>query len=234
MTTPYYELPLLSLDTETTGVDPWTCAVVTCNMTYDTPGKEPYICDWLINPGVGIPEEASAVHGITDEIAQKYGMTPEIGLASIAEHLNLWGERGLPIVVYNASYDLTLLRAEFDRYDIVCTNKFDCVIDPLILDKQLDKYRKGKRQLAITAEHYGIKLNNAHSADADSMASVQIARAIGRKFKINGPLQEVHERQIEFKKEQAESLQKYFRKSKNDDTIVINGEWPYQVTKEGS
>lgn len=234
MTTPYYELPLLSLDTETTGVDPWTCSVVTCNMTYDTPGQEPYVCDWLINPGVGIPEGASDVHGITDEIAQAHGMPPEIGLASIAHHLNLWSDRGLPIVVYNASYDLTLLNAEFARYGIECRNKFDRIIDPLVLDKQLDKFRKGKRQLTVTAAHYGIQLNNAHSADADSMASVGVARAIGRKYKINGPVEEVHARQIEFKREQSESLQKYFRKSKNDETIVINGEWPYQVTREGS
>lgn len=234
MTLPFYELPLLSLDTETTGVDPWTCSIVTCNMTYDTPGQEPYICDWLINPGVGIPEGAAAVHGITDEIAQAHGMPAEIGLASIAEHLNLWSDRGLPVVVYNAAYDLTLLRTEFDRYDIECRNKFDRVIDPLVLDKQLDKFRKGKRQLTVTAAHYGIKLNNAHSADADSMASVGVARAIGRKYKINGPVEEVHARQIEFKREQSESLQAYFRKSKNDDSIIINGEWPYQVTREGS
>jgi len=234
MTTPFYELPLLSLDTETTGVDPWTCSVVTCNMTYDIPGQEPYICDWLINPGVGIPEGASAVHGVTDEIAQKHGMPAEIGLASIAEHLNLWSDRGLPIVVYNASYDLTLLRSEFNRYGITCRNKFDLVIDPLVLDKQLDKFRKGKRQLTVTAAHYGITLDNAHSADADSKASVAVARAIGKKYKINSPVSEVHAKQIEFKKEQSISLQAYFRKSKNDDTIIINGEWPYQVTREGS
>lgn len=234
MTIPFYELPLLSLDTETTGVDPWTCSVVTCNMTYDTPGQEPYICDWLINPGVGIPEGAAAVHGITDEIAQTHGMPAEIGLASIAEHLNLWSDRGLPIVVYNASYDLTLLRCEFDRYGIDCRNDFSLVIDPLVLDKQLDKFRKGKRQLTVTAAHYGITLDNAHSADADSKASVAVARAIGKKYKINSPVSEVHAKQIEFKKEQSVSLQAYFRKSKNDDTIIINGEWPYQVTREGS
>ena len=232
---PFYELPLLSLDTETTGIDAWTCSVVTCNMTYDYPDGTPeYVCDWLINPGIGIPEGASDVHGITDEIVQAHGMPAEIGLQSIAEHLNLWSDRGLPIVVYNASYDLTFLRSEFARYGIDCRNRFDLVIDPLVLDKQLDKFRKGKRQLAVTAAHYGITLNNAHSADADSKASVAIARAIGRKYKINGPVEEVHARQIEFKREQSESLQAYFRKSKNDDSIIINGEWPYQVTREGS
>lgn len=237
MTTPFYELPLLSLDTETTGVDPWTCSIVTCNMTYSyTDGTPDYVCDWLINPGVGIPDGAAEVHGITTEIAQTYGMPPEVGLASIAEHLSLWSDRGLPIVVYNASYDLTLLRAEFDRYGISCRNGFNLVIDPLVLDKQLDKFVKGKgqRKLTPTAARYGIVLENAHSADADSKASVELARALGRKFKINSPVEQVHARQIEFKREQAESLQAFFRKSEKDDSIVINGEWPYQVTREGS
>lgn len=236
MTTPFYELPLLSLDTETTGVDPWTCSVVTCNMTYDTPGQEPYVCDWLINPGVGIPEGASDVHGVTDEIAQKYGMPAEIGLASIAEHLNLWSDRGLPIVVYNASYDLTLLRTEFDRYGINCRNRFDRVIDPFVLDKQINKFVKGKgqRQLTPTAARYGIVLDNAHSADADSKATVMLARAIGKKYKIDDPVEDIHAKQVEFKREQALDLQKYFRKSKNDDSIIINTEWPYQTTNVGS
>lgn len=234
MTLPYYELPLLSLDTETTGVDPWVSSVVTCNMTYDYLDKEPYVCDWLINPGVEIPQGASDVHGITNEIAQEKGMPPEIGLASIAEHLNLWHMQGYPIVVYNAAFDLTLLRAEFDRYDIKCINPFDKVIDPLVLDKQLDKYRKGKRQLTVTASHYGITLENAHSADADSLASVKIARALGRKYRINAPIEEVHAKQIDFRREQSESLQEYFRKKENDDSIVINGEWPYQTTRVGS
>jgi DNA polymerase-3 subunit epsilon len=233
MTQPYYEGPLLSLDTETTGTDPFTCSIVTCNMTYDIPGEEPKIYDWLINPGVGIPEGASAVHGVTDEIAQQHGMDPIIGLTNIAEHLIAWSKYDLPIVVYNAPYDLTLLLAEFTRYSIEFDCDFNRVIDPLVLDKALDKYRKGKRQLALVAEHYGVVLNNAHSADADSMASVQIARAIGKKYKLNMPVEEIHEKQKEFKKEQSESLQAYFRKSKNDPSIIINSDWPVQLTREG-
>lgn len=235
MTVPFYELPLLSLDTETTGVNPWECRIVTCNMTYDyVDGTPPYICDWLINPEVDIPEGASDVHGITNEIAQRDGMPIKVGLESIAHHLNIWGERGLPIVVYNAAFDLTLLRNEFERNNIECTNRFDLVIDPYVLDKALDKYRKGKRTLEIVGKHYGITLENAHTADADSMASVRIAREIGKQYKINVDPKEVHEKQIEFKKEQSESLQDYFRKKDNNPELIINSEWPYQTSSIGN
>lgn len=235
--TPYYELPLLSLDTETTGIDVFNDRVVTCNITYDYPdGRPEYICDWLINPGVNIPEGASEVHGVTNEIAQQNGMPPELGLQSIADHLNIWDSYELPIVIYNAPYDITLLRSEFDRYGINCTSKFDRVIDPLVLDKALDKYRKGKRQLTVTAAHYGIVLENAHSADADSYASVKIARAIGKKFKIDSPVLEVHEKQKQLKAEQSADFQNYLRTIKNppEPDAVINGEWPYIVTRDES
>lgn len=234
MTKPYYEGPLLSLDTETTGVNPFEARIVTCNMTYHLLEEEPKIYDWLINPGVDIPEGATEVHGITNEIAQQHGMPPEVGLKNIAEHLTAWADYGFPVVVYNAAFDLTLLLNEFRRFGINYDRGFNTVIDPFVLDKALDKYRKGKRQLTLVAAHYGIKLANAHTADADSMASVLVARAIGKKYKLNMPVEEIHEKQKEFKKEQSESLQEYFRKSKNDPTIVINSDWPVQLTDTGS
>lgn len=232
-TTPYYKLPLLSLDTETTGVDSFNDRVVTCNITYDygVEGSTPKIYDWIANPGVPIPEGASDVHGITDEIAQRDGADPHFALSNIAEHLNAWGDLKLPIVVYNAPFDITLLIAEFERYGIECTNPFDRVIDPLVLDKGLDPYRKGSRKLTDTALHYGIILENAHSADADSMASVLIARAIGEKFEIDSPIAEVHETQKMWKARQAASFEKYLRKSK-DPEAVINREWPYMTKKD--
>lgn len=228
MTIPYYHQALMSLDTETTGVNPFHCAVVTCNITYDYPdGRDQYICDWLINPGIPIPQGASEVHGITTEYAEAYGMPPEVGLTSIAEHLMRWEEQNLPLVVFNASYDITLLIEEFKRNNIYCNCKFDNVIDPLVLDKQLDKYRKGKRKLVDMSKHYGVTLNNAHSADADSSASVQIARILGQTFKIDSPLEEVFQKQKEFKYEQAESLEKYFRKE--NPKAVVSREWPYMT-----
>ena len=39
-------------------------------------GREPETLTWLVNPGIDIPAEASAIHGITTERAQAEGMDP--------------------------------------------------------------------------------------------------------------------------------------------------------------
>lgn len=235
MTTPYYDLPLLSLDTETTGVDAFNDRMVTCNMTYDyANGITPhYIANWLVDPGVEIPTGASDVHGITTEIAKRDGGDPYLALLNIAQHLKSWDELGFPVVIYNASFDTTLLNAEFDRHGIPRPTTWSRVIDPLVLDKGVDPFRKGSRKLIDTARHYGINLSEeqAHSADFDAMASLGIAREIGRKYDIDSPIEEVHAQQVIWKAKQAESFQRYLRNKENDQTIVIDGSWPYQTTQ---
>lgn len=226
----WYDGPLLSLDTETTGVDVFEDRIVTCNITYDVPGQEPYIANWMINPGVEIAEGASAVHGITNEVAQRDGGDPYTVLSNIAEHLKNWDNLGHPIVVYNAAFDCSLLVVEFDRYGIAQPTGFTRVIDPYVLDKALS-FRKGSRKLIDTARHYGIELSeeDAHSADFDAMASLKVARILGRKFEIDAPVEEVHAMQIKAKIKQSNSLQSYLRKKENDNTIVINTQWPIQT-----
>lgn len=236
----WYEGPLLSLDTETTGVDVFVDRVVTCNITYDVPGQEPYIANWMINPGIEIAEGASDVHGITNEVAREQGGDPYTVLNNIADHLRNWDKLGHPVVIYNASFDATLLTVEFERYGVRSPTDFARVIDPLVLDKELDKYRKGSRKLIDTARHYGIELSeeDAHSADFDAMASVKISRAIGRKFEIDAPIEEVHAMQKLFKARQSASFQEYLRKKRDeegnlvDPNAIINPEWPIQTTKE--
>lgn len=231
MTELWYDGPLLSLDTETTGVDVFEDRIVTCNITYDVPGQEPYIANWMINPGIEIAEGASAVHGITNEVAQRDGGDPFTVLSNIAEHLKNWGNLGHPVVVYNAAFDCSLLVVEFDRYGIPQPCDFDRVLDPYVMDKALDPYRKGSRKLIDTARHYGVELSeeDAHSADFDSMASVKVVRALGRKYKIDAPVEEIHAMQIKAKAKQATGLQAYLRKKENDNTIVINTQWPVQT-----
>lgn len=232
----WYDGPLLSLDTETTGVDVFEDRIVTCNITYDVPDTQPYIANWMINPGIEIAEGASAVHGITNEVAQRDGGDPYTVLSNIAEHLRNWDKLGHPVVIYNAAFDATLLTVEFDRYGIRSPTSFSRVIDPLVLDKALDPYRKGSRKLIDTARHYGVELNeeDAHSADFDAMASVKVSRAIGHKYAIDAPVEEVHAMQIKAKAKQAAGLQAYFRKKENDNTIVINTQWPVQMKESNA
>jgi DNA polymerase-3 subunit epsilon len=231
---------MLALDTETTGVNPWEARIVTCSMVYDDgQGSPQRVFDWIIDPGIEIPEGASNVHGITTEKARAEGVPAADGVRQIAAHLEPIMNLGIPLNVYNASYDLTLLLSEFERHDVYFPYEFNRVIDPLVIDKQIDKYRKGKRQLAVTAALMNYDLTNAHSADADCKASIAVARGFGTKYTPEAKVEEIyydtideiHEKQIEWKRQQAEGLQSYFRRTKNDPTIVINGEWPYERTQ---
>ena len=78
----------------------------------------------------------------------------------IVEKLAAEVARGVPVVAFNARYDLTMLDREARRHGIAPLTERGhelLVIDPLIIDKQLDKYRKGKRTLTAVCEVYNVE-----------------------------------------------------------------------------
>ena len=75
------------------------------------------------------------------------------------------------------------LAAELDRYDLGTLPPLT-IVDPLVLDRHYDRYRKGKRTLSTTAAHYGIPLDDAHAAHADVVASIGVARAIAGRYNV--------------------------------------------------
>lgn len=227
MTFPLLTTPVLALDTETTGVDNMSDRIVTCCMVYDDGQGNQQIRNWMIDPGIEIPEGASNVHGVTTEIARANGVSPKEGLTSIRDSLMPMMEAGVPVLVYNAPFDLTLLYAEFWRHGIAFPYDFDKVIDPLVMDKQLDKFRKGKRILTMTAALYGYTLENAHNAEADCLAAIGAFRGMVTAFGITAEIEELHALQKQWKAEWAEGFQQY--KRREDPTAVVNGEWPYQL-----
>ena len=97
-------------DLETTGVDTSTARIVTAHVgLIDETGAVVERKDWIVNPGVPIPEGAAAVHGITDDRARRFGRPPGEVVAEILAAIRSVFIRGFPLVVYNAPYDLTLL-----------------------------------------------------------------------------------------------------------------------------
>ena len=219
-----HELPMLGVDTETTGRDSRTARLVTASLIFSIPGEETVVMSWLANPGVEIPKEASDVHGITTEHAKLFGRSPFDVLTEIAAELEKWVATGNPLVAYNAPYDFTLLREEFRRHGVAFNGNFGKVLDPYVMDKWLDKWRKGKRDLEAASAHYKVSLTDAHSADADALAAVGVARAILRKFKISSNLSDFHDAKMKQKEIQSVSLQAYLRRT--DPTAVVEGSWP--------
>jgi DNA polymerase-3 subunit epsilon len=220
---------LAVFDLETTGVDTDTARIVSaCIALLDPDGGVIARWDWLADPGVEIPLGASAVHGITTERARALGRPAAHVVAEIAQSLRMVFGLGMPLVVYNAPYDLTLLDRECRRHGLPAVESAAPVIDPLVLDKALDRYRKGKRTLEVTAALYGIPLDDAHDAGSDAIAAGRVAQALGRAYPIelDVPLLDLHGRQQVWYAEQAASFSEYIRRVKGDESFAANTDWP--------
>jgi DNA polymerase-3 subunit epsilon len=170
------------------------------------------------------------VHGITTEHAQANGRDSAEVVGEIVEKLATEVAAGVPVVAFNARYDLTMLDREARRHGITPLSERGAqllVVDPLIIDKQLDKYRKGKRTLTAVCEVYRVELSedDAHAADADAIAAARVAWRLGEKYsELTVPLEQLHAEQIAWAAEQAESLEQYFRSQGKNETI--EREWP--------
>jgi len=231
------EGPFLSFDVESTGPDPDFARIVTATVV-EIHGADVQVHEWLVNPGVDIPAGAQAVHGISTERARENGMEPSQAVFEITGLLGLWLHRGRPVVAFNASYDLTVLDRECRRHGVATlAERLDGpvtpVIDPHVQDKAVDRYRKGKRTLTATCEHYGVDLGTAHEATADALGAARVAYMIAARFpdECDVDLLTLHERQVVWRAEQAASLEAYFRKTRPD--AVVNGEWPVQSLPDG-
>lgn len=215
-------------DLETTGIDVSTSRIVSANVSIIGPdGGILESREWLADPGVEIPIQASNVHGITTERARSEGRPAGEVIAEVIEALRVIFASGLALTVYNAPYDLSLLRHEALRHGMVPLSDPRPVIDPLVIDKAIDRYRKGKRTLEATAEFYGVDLTDAHDAGADAVAAGRIAQAMA--FKVSPELdisvEELHQRQIAWSSEQSASFAEYMRRTHNPDFVETAG-WP--------
>lgn len=215
-------------DLETTGVDVTSDRIVTAHVgVLDAKGREIAARSWLADPGIPIPDGAAAVHGISTEKAQSEGRIAREVVAEITASLRALFTQGVPVVAYNASYDFSLLTHECLRHGIPPLESPGPVIDPHVIDKAVDRYRKGKRTLAVVAEHYAVQLDGAHEAAADAIAAGRVAQAIARSFPLAASAQELHTQQIGWARTQAESLTEYFiRIGRLDAEDTLDGTWP--------
>lgn len=175
--------PLAVFDTESTGVDTETDRIVTSCVAVVNAEPREAPATWLINPGVEIPAEATAIHGVTTQAAVESGRPPAEALAEIrARLIDAW-ELGRPVVAYNATYDLTILDRELRRYglpDLQCA--IGLVIDPLVLDRAVDRFRRGSRKLHAVCAHYAVRLDGAHDSTQDALAAGRVAWRIAQRY----------------------------------------------------
>lgn len=215
-------------DLETTGVDVETARIVTAHVgTINAEGQLVQRLDWLVDPGIDIPEQATAIHGVTTERAREQGTAAGQAVAEIVQALAAILERGVPVVAYNAAYDLTVLNREALRHGVTGLANPSPIVDPLVIDKAVDKYRRGKRTLTVTAEFYGVPLLDAHDASADAVAAGRVAQALAKAHsaQLAVDADQLHDLQVTWCHEQAMSFQDYMRRTK-DPAFVTSGAWP--------
>lgn len=215
-------------DLETTGVDVTRDRVVTAHVGLLGPdGAALRARSWLADPGIEIPEGATAVHGITTAHARAHGRPAAQVVREVVDALAELFAAGVPVVAYNAPFDFSLLKHEAVRHGIPPITDPSPVIDPLVLDKAHDRFRKGKRTLEVVAAHYAVSLEGAHDAAADAIAAGRVAQALARRFALEATAHELHTRQIGWARAQAESLTDYFiRIGRLDPEERLDGSWP--------
>ena len=225
-------------DVESTGVDIENDRIITAYaMIQSIDGQILKEQHWAIDPGVEIPEGASAVHGLDTAWVREHGRKDiERALREIAGFLDEAQMAGYPIVGYNNSYDLGILDRELSRHGAVgldvdpsgMTEYFD----PIIYDRANDKYRKGGRKLMDVARHYGIEIDESrlHQAEYDVVISAKLAWLLLKRSKWT--LAELQRLQRDWKREWAEHLTDYFAstgKTEDDGSkIVVDGAFPWR------
>ena len=223
---------LAAFDLETTGVDPETDRIVTAAVSLVGGGEPTQAWDWLVDPGVEIPAGATAVHGITTEQARADAVAAAEAVEEITALLADQIRRGIPVIAFNARFDLTVLDREARRHgvrplvDRVGGYDSLLVVDPHVIDKQYDRFRKGKRTLGAVCEHYRVPLDDAHAANGDALAAARVAWRLGQ---VSAELRELelralHGHQVAWAAEQAASFEEYLRS--NGRLERIERAWP--------
>ena len=160
---------MLSFDLETTSPNPREARIVTSALVR-IDGRDVSSTEMLADPGVEIPEAATKVHGIITEKARAEGRPHDEVLKETVDALYKAWDDGFTVIVYNAAYDLTILRQLTGDFVVTGT-----VFDPFVIDRVMDKWRKGRRTLGDVCQHYGVQLDNAHEATADALAAARVA-----------------------------------------------------------
>jgi DNA polymerase III subunit epsilon len=172
----WVDLPLAVIDFETTGFDAQLDRVVEVGVVCFQRGEVTRQVNWLINPGMPIPEAAINVHGITDAMVAD---APRF--EQIAEELRQALVGHLP-VAYNATFDRRFMHAEMARAGVLrdlppAVNASVTWVDPLVWVRELMADEKSKR-LGDICERLGIALNDAHRAWADAEATGRVLLAL--------------------------------------------------------
>ncbi len=160
--------PLCVFDLETTGVQVAKDRIVEISILKVNPDASRESKTWLVNPGMPIPAESSAIHGITDEKVKHAPTFKEIA-SKVMDMI-----AGTDLGGFNSNrFDVPLLAEELLRAGL----DFDLSKFKLV-DAQTIFHKMEPRNLTAAYQFYCKKeLENAHSAEADVLATFEVLDA---------------------------------------------------------
>ncbi|OAV71765.1 DNA polymerase III polC-type [Bacteroidales bacterium Barb6] len=160
--------PLVFFDLETTGINIVKDRIIELSYVKVSPNGKEETKTYRVNPGMPIPPETTAIHGITDEDVKDCPVFKEIAKTLAAQI------EGCDLAGYNSNrFDIPLLAEEFLRADVdinMHKRKF--------VDVQTIFHKMEQRTLAAAYKFYCNKdLENAHTSEADTMATYEVLKA---------------------------------------------------------
>ena len=160
--------PIVFFDLETTGVDTAKDRIVEVSMIKIMPDGEEIVRTRRINPQMHIPEQATAIHGITDEDVKDCPTFAQVA-KSMAQFID-----GCDFGGFNSNrFDLPMLVEEFLRVGVDVDFK-----NRKFVDVQNIFHKMEERTLVAAYRFYCNKdLTEAHSAEADTLATYEVLKA---------------------------------------------------------
>ncbi len=161
----HLDRPLVVFDIEATGLNKRTDRIVALALVRYEPVGTVEQVSYLLNPGVPIPEETTAIHGITDEDVKDAPTFAEMAEV-IERHFD-----GADLGGYNIlGYDIQMLTEEFAR-----ANRPFSIEGRRILDAQRIFFRNEPRDLSAALRYYcGDDHENSHDALGDVLATIRV------------------------------------------------------------
>jgi DNA polymerase-3 subunit epsilon len=171
--------PLRAISIETTGGDEETARIVAIALVFIGDPVPIDNVSLLIDPGVPIPAEATARHGITTEQVRAEGTAPAEALETIRHQIERsWGDDH-PLIGFDIIRTLTVLDREMRRHLGTGLAVTGPVIDPHVIDLAVNR-RDGPRSLAETCTYYQVRHGRWHDPVEDALAAARLGWKLAR------------------------------------------------------
>ena len=213
--------PIIFFDLETTGVDTARDRIVEISMVKVMPDGEEITKTRRLNPGMHIPEEASAIHGITDDDVRDCPT-----FAQVARSLEQFMRAGVDVDFKRRKFiDVQNIFHKKEQRTLVAAYKFYC-------DKDLEEAHSAEADTKATYEVLKAQLDRYDDLenDIDKLAEYS-CRAESADYAGRILYNEKGEEVFGFGKYKGRSVAEVFRIEPSYYAWMMNGDFPLYTKK---